>query len=785
MRKKGLIFLASFLVMCRMLSGAETLVVGTVRNLADKLPLEAVNVYFEGTKKGTQTDQEGFYMLKSQGNETVLVFSSVGFKSKKVKIRPGETNGINIELQEDVNLLNELFVLPGINPALDMMKKVWKRNQETKVILDKFNPASETQLSIFRKKVHGNRKTDEMLFNDNGFQHDPSLYLLLYQISGMSGNMNDTSAYTITQDQNYINLLLEKFTGEINRQLDFTANSMILFSRTFVSPLAPGANSYYRYYLSDSVEVENKKRYTIRYFSKNPAVSAFNGELTIDSVSMGVVGIKASLPGNINLNYIQKMDIVQRFRFEENIGWIPAEIRLLANMDYRMMSPEEEKQEGVHYFVRKKFNTEFDKANIQQIKPLDTNEQTQQQNVEIDSDLEPFLNAARWIADAIVTGYFSVGKIDIGKINQIARLTENEGFRLSLPFRTNEKLFKNISLGGYGGVSMLDGKLSYGLEAGIKLPGKKKSVLSMQYFTDRHNPDFNLNNYVIREEPYFSTDEALLTTLFAFRKGGIVTPRKTLEMQWMKDWTPDFETSLFYRNQQYFHDLRFPVLFNGQEFPSVRIHSLTLFARYSSGEKTYEDHLQRIYINNNKPIWTFFGEIGKPVLPVATSGYLKFEVNVRQTLNFPSGQWNWMFEGGIMTGDLPYFLLRIPVGRRSVNFDRNAFSMMEPREFAMDKYLSLNQELVFNGILFNKIPFIKTLKLRELVSLKCLTGSLSPQYLLSTDLPPGMKAFPGFYAETGIGISNLFRVFSVQVVRRLTNAEQNKWGMIAGVRVHF
>jgi hypothetical protein len=111
--------------------------------------------------------------------------------------------------------------------------------------------------------------------------------------------------------------------------------------------------------------------------------------------------------------------------------------------------------------------------------------------------------------------------------------------------------------------------------------------------------------------------------------------------------------------------------------------------------------------------------------------------------------------------------------------------MMEHREFAMDKYLSLHQELVFNGVILNKIPLVKTLKLREIISLKCLTGSLSSHYEPGADLPINMHAFPGFYAEAGIGISNVFRVFSIQAVRRLTSSDQNKWGLIAGVRVHF
>ncbi|MBE2189267.1 MAG: carboxypeptidase-like regulatory domain-containing protein [Candidatus Kapabacteria bacterium] len=96
----------------------ETLVVGHVLSKTDKSPLSAVNIYFKGTNTGVQSDEEGFYVIRNKGSESKLVFSCVGYKTQEISVRPGEVTGVEVALREDINILQELFVLPGTNPAL-------------------------------------------------------------------------------------------------------------------------------------------------------------------------------------------------------------------------------------------------------------------------------------------------------------------------------------------------------------------------------------------------------------------------------------------------------------------------------------------------------------------------------------------------------------------------------------------------------------------------------------------------------------------------------------------
>ena len=138
------------------------------------------------------------------------------------------------------------------------------------------------------------------------------------------------------------------------------------------------------------------------------------------------------------------------------------------------------------------------------------------------------------------------------------------------------------------------------------------------------------------------------------------------------------------------------------------------------------------------------------------------------------------FEAGKIMGKVPYPILFIHRANQTYSYQKNSFSMMNFLEFVSDQYASVNIEYCFNGFIFNKIPLIKKLKLRELVTCKVLYGSLSntnnPDY--QSDLfkfPIDINAVPLTYTlggqpyiEAGIGVSNILKIFRVDLVKRFT-----------------
>jgi hypothetical protein len=121
-------------------------------------------------------------------------------------------------------------------------------------------------------------------------------------------------------------------------------------------------------------------------------------------------------------------------------------------------------------------------------------------------------------------------------------------------------------------------------------------------------------------------------------------------------------------------------------------------------------------------------------------------------------------------------------------------------EFVSDKYASFNIDYSFNGFIFNKIPLLKKLKLREAVSFKIMYGGLReennpkknedafkfPTNTLgqtTTFVPDGKP-----YMEASAGIANIFKLFRVDLVKRLTyldNPGVAKWGIRTRVKFDF
>jgi hypothetical protein len=168
--------------------------------------------------------------------------------------------------------------------------------------------------------------------------------------------------------------------------------------------------------------------------------------------------------------------------------------------------------------------------------------------------------------------------------------------------------------------------------------------------------------------------------------------------------------------------------------------------------------------------------------------YGKIIGKVKHQLLFDFGQWNYSFDGGWILGSVPYSLLLIPPGSETPLFKRYHYNLMNYMEFAYDKYIAMQHEWVLNGIIFNQIPGVRRLNLRELVTFKCLYGGLNSKHAEQIDFPLNMGELKVPYMEAGVGFTNIFRIFSLQSVWRLSDINKpgvRSWGIITGIRFNF
>ncbi len=112
-------------------------VTGRVLAQEDGSGLPGVSVVVKGTTSGTATDGSGNYSLSVPGNETVLVFSFIGYVSQEVPV--GAQSAVNVTLAPDVTALSEVVVV-----GYGTQKKEDLTGAVTAISAKDFNPGQIT-----------------------------------------------------------------------------------------------------------------------------------------------------------------------------------------------------------------------------------------------------------------------------------------------------------------------------------------------------------------------------------------------------------------------------------------------------------------------------------------------------------------------------------------------------------------------------------------------------------------------------------------------------------------
>jgi hypothetical protein len=777
------------------LKAEETVVVGQVLNREDKTPIASVNVQFKNSGKPTQSNEEGYFMIRNRGYQTSLVFTAVGFKPHEVKIKRGKSVGIQVELEGESIMLHEVMVMQNNNSALELMKKVRqqkKKNDYSKIT--KLTTLSSEQILILLSKINQrkvNKKIYEQLQQGALKSADSSLTIPLYmaqnryQQVGMDKKLMDKNTFCSPRiSENSISKLL----AELNSPIDFYENTITLFGKSFISPLSNMGSLYYNFYLTDSLNTTTGKQYEIRFITKNGKNLAFNGHLKIDSAQLAITSIDAELPPKANVNYIHNLHITQDFTAFPNQSWRRVKETMGINMNFELLADSLHPKPEIMLNRSAQFN--YTDTVFVQPKRFAQGNYAQDTLVLKMGELNKTaaMRTAKIMADLIIAGYIPVGKIDIGQFSQFTSINDQEGIRLTLPIRTNEELWKNICLGGSVGYALKNGAFKYSGLAQYRLPGEKKRMFGFTYTNDYRRVDYNFNALVAREYPLIAGGEKFSSMVLAFKLPSKLSLLNEYTFSFFNDWNKDIESTFYLRTNELFVNPTLIMAKNSEHFSSLKQSSVTITTRFSFDEKTSEDHLQRTYIRNFKPFLFATVELGKYQLGSLTGDYGKVIATVKQSKKLDIGLLNYTAEAGALWGAVPYPLLQIPPGSETYGYGLYHYNMMNYMEFAADQYFNLHSELIMNGLILNQIPLIKNLNLREMFSYNFAYGSLREAHANLLDYPTQLKALTNPYSEVGVGVTNILRLFSVQSMWRISNLNKAgvvPWGIRGSLNVRF
>jgi hypothetical protein len=757
----------------------ETIVVGEVYDANTGEPIPNVHIYLQGTQLGTTTNAEGLFLLRDNLERArTMVVSAVGYHTERFKIEPHTQSGIDIALREKVGSLEEVFVVPNDNPALALMERVRARRAANKRATAA-STIGKTALYVSDiQSKHLKRALWKNLQSGMIQQEDSSYLIPLYWRQQSADSVREEATLlTLTDYQ----LLL----GQIPTAFDFYDNSLPLLSTSMLSPLAASGNTYYKYYLADSVQVGNEKHYLLHFKTKNPFYATFNGEMTIDSATCALRSIDVKMPAQTSINYLKELTIHQTFAPNNQLQ--TEHMSLL--MDFAIkVAPE---KDTTHIFPTLLLAREIEWDNdISDLKAFNNFNNLN----EIDNDIilpaldslnnTPLFKTAKFLAYVFNTGYIPTNKyVEVGKIHHLIKYNSQEGLRLGVPLRTTEALWKNVSLEAMIAYGIGDRAFKgFGL-INIALPTERKHTIQLKYrdlYVYSEVDDFEEYR---RENNVFNPQLNLVTELL---RGAIfnteyyyntMTRRREGRVQVADDWNNYLETQAYIKAGQtgYGEATR-----NYNSQPTISYSTLGASARISFNERKVDTYFHRRHIYNHLPVIYVGAELGSYQLADMPSYrmYGNLQLMLRHNVDLGmAGELDYLLQAGMVFGKVPYPLLHHFAGNQTHVFDVYRFSLMNNNQYAADRFVALHAHWNGKGILFNLIPGIRYARLRELVELKVAYGGLRKEHQDVLTFPTTQTGYGIInplsipYVEMGVGIGNILRIGEVYGVFRLTHTQ--------------
>ena len=223
--------------------------------------------------------------------------------------------------------------------------------------------------------------------------------------------------------------------------------------------------------------------------------------------------------------------------------------------------------------------------------------------------------------------------------------------------------------------------------------------------------------------------------------------------------------------------------------------------RFAPNKQFYQGKNYRIPIINKYPILQARYSLG--VANFLKGDYNYHNLTLRANKRFflsPIGFTDVTAEAGKIWGTVPYPLLMIHRANQSYSYQLESYNLMNFLEFVSDQYAGIFVDHYFNGFFFNKIPLLKKLKLREIITIKALYGSLSDRnnpayneslYRFAVDEQGRSLTYQlnnGPYMEASVGIGNILKFFRVDLVKRLTyldNPNVSEYGIRGRFKLDF
>lgn len=331
--KLTLIFLLSFF----QLSFSQTFKIsGKAVDSKTNYPLPYVNIRVLNTTLGTAANINGEFEIKLRTNRYTLVASYIGYFSDTIFVNLNEDIEVNFQLRGTDISLPEIVILPGENPALDIIRKAIEKKKERSQKLNSYEYEAYTKGLI--------RTTDEISAKGRTISAgvgtgEDSTDL---KITGILENQS--RGYFKKPDESKEIILARKQSTNFPPTINILTGGRLIqnyyeenidfFEGGIPGPISDDALDYYYFFIDEVVYKDDRKVFKIFMSPEDPDDPGFEGNVFINDSTYDLIQVELRLNRSANPGGIfDTISIFQQFSSYNNV-YMPVDYRLFAEGDF-------------------------------------------------------------------------------------------------------------------------------------------------------------------------------------------------------------------------------------------------------------------------------------------------------------------------------------------------------------------------------------------------------------------------------------------------------------------
>jgi Family of unknown function (DUF5686)/CarboxypepD_reg-like domain len=764
-------------------------------------------------------------------NKIVLVVSMVGYTSKMVSAPANIRDSLVVALTPEAQSMQQVVVTNNRgkyrnkdNPAVELIRKVIAARDLNRpeafdyATYEEYDKVEISLRDIDPKKL-GKRmlKPYRFLFDHpDTLAGDTSRYYPVYLEERLSDNYQQKKpartrqVVTAEKKVDYGDLVDTKgvsdYMNTLFSDIDIYSGNIMLFTNQFLSPISNSAPTFYEFFLGDTIVEGGEKLVRLNFIPRNPNDFLFRGMLyvTLDG-KYAVEKVQMTISKAINLNFIKNLHIRQDFARQPDGHYY--RVSSDASADFSISA----KGKGVHGRKLVAYNHLVTGEPIpdsvwagrggsgggggaaespdaltkpesywqeRRGEPLAAGETRVYANIDSLRHLKTFIRTKDLI-NLLVAGYKSANKFEIGPVNTFYSFNTLEGLRLAFGGRSTPALSKRIWLDGYAAYGFGDQRWKY--DAGVAYSFNKLSdygyplhYIKVNFLHDVEIPgqelQFVQNNSFLSSFKRGSTDIWLYNNIF--------------RIDYIHELPSHFSYGFGFKywDQQPAGTIQYlqPKALGVDTVTSIATSQFSAQLRWAPHEKFYQGRVYRVPFPNQYPIFSLQYMAGFKGVLGSNYTYQDVTLNIFKRFYLSTfGYTDVSLSGVYVGGKLPFPLLGILPANQTYIYQPDSYNLMNFLEFVSDHYAGVDIEHHFNGFIFNKVPLLKRLKWREILTAKILYGGLRTENdptkdgaLMKFPTMSGQVSTFGLgsqpYIEAGFGIGNIFKLLRVDAIERFS-----------------